>query len=99
MPVGKQRLEMNYEPCPDKPDVKGFQREIRERALWWALWGRLSLLVPRTAPVTAVDIKLHPGAIGLLWAGEREMTVVYGCRKKTVCLEEISWIGFDLCSK
>lgn len=33
------------------------------------------------------------------WQCKRKMTVVYSCSKKPACLEETSWIGFELCCK
>lgn len=90
---------MSYEQCVHKPDLKSFHREIWAQALLWPLWGWLLLLLLCRVLVAAISIKLHPGVISLLLMGWREMTVVSGCSKKAVCLEEVSWIAFDLCSK
>lgn len=90
---------MSYGQCVHKPDLKSFQREIWAQALLGTLWGCFLLILLFKVLVTAIHIQLHPGVISLLWMGRRELTVVHGCNKNAVCLEEISWIGFDLYRK
>lgn len=90
---------MSYGQCVHKPDLKSFQREIWAQALLGTLWGCFLLLLLFKVLVTAIHIQLHPGVISLLWMGRRELTVVHGCNKNAACLEEISWIGFDLYRK
>lgn len=64
-----------------------------------ALGMALTALAVWKVLVTAIYMKLHVGEISLMYLCKREMTAVYSCSKKPTCLEEISWIGFDLCSK